>query len=317
MLDKSQNIFIFGAAGFVGSSLISFLNPRGYNNITIFENENIHKKWKNLVGLKFNQILDKERYKDYQDHGPGWIDNFNKNDIFILLGARSSTNAIENQETYYHNVVFPKNVIDLFPDNKIIFASTGAIYGNSGDFKESNLAGQPNNFYSFTKSLVDQHISSLNRDNLYSLRFFNIFGERERFKSEDSQSPVYKWLTNNKLQSIYLNQNFKRDFIYVEDVCKVIFHILNLKEEKGGIYNLGTGVANTWGEVARIVSGCKGTNNWFKLEKEEPDFIKKSSYQRFTKAEISLLREKLGYKEDMTSLEEGIKKVWEQLNQSK
>jgi ADP-L-glycero-D-manno-heptose 6-epimerase len=305
MLDKNQNIFIFGGAGFLGSSLISYLNSLGYSNITIFENDNIHKKWKNLVGLKFNQILDKEKVEDF---------HYKEDSVFLLLGARSSTFAKEDSDTYYHNVVYPKKVINLLPNNKIIFASTAAIYGNSGNFKESNLTGSPTNFYSFTKSLVDQYIDSLKRDNVYSLRLNNMYGSREFFKSEDSQSPIYKWLTSNNFPSIYLNPEFKRDFIYVNDVCKVIFHILNLEQEKGGIYNVGSGVANAWQEVLRGVSECRGGNDWFKLEREEPEFIKKPSYQRFTQADITLLREKLCYKELMTSLEDGIKNVWEKLN---
>jgi len=313
MIDSNTEFFITGGFGFLGSSLVRFLNSKNHNNIVIFENDTWPAKWKNLAGLRIKDIRLKNQIFN-EDAGV-------KNRKIIVLGATSGTNCAETVQNYENNVTYPCKIIGKFT-NQVIFASSASIYGNSGDFKESNILGAPTNFYGYTKSLVDGAIDDcirLGGKNIYSLRLFNCFGDLEGFKNKESQSPIYKWLSydfglGGKIE-YYDNLELRRDFIYVEDVCKVIYHVLNLENDLSGIYNVGTGIASGWGEVANLVKKIRNLNDkQISQSNNIPEFVKSPKYQRFTKSENSLLRGKLGYKGVMTSLEDGIQKVWEKLN---
>lgn len=320
---KSIKIACTGGAGFVGSELIQYLNQQGYTNIDIFEKlDGLHNKWQNIAGLQFNNILDYQTllrddvYSQYQ-----WT---------ILLGANSSTSTKkeEFQQTLFDNFTYPTELMGKIARNcsnadgitpKVIFASSAATYGLSNNFKERITDIKPSNFYGLTKLMVDRYMTNelfgKYSSKFYSFRFFNVFGKNEGHKAEvNMTSPVSRFLAQKPPFILYNSANPKiqtdemaRDFIAVQDLCKVLLWTLenNIPED---IYNLGSGKATTWKNLLQIVCELKG----YKFDEvvryqDMPDSIK-NHYQYITKADISKLRA-AGYSAEMTDIKDAIKEL--------
>ncbi len=334
---NNKKIACTGAAGFIGSNFIEYLNKQGYNNIDVYEKlDCLHNKWQNLAGLEFNNILDYNLLLRE--------DVINNYDWICILGANSSTRTSkeEYQQTLFDNVEYPNTIINLFtsqlqfnPNRKLIFASSAATYGLSENFKERTSDIKPSNFYGLTKLMVDRNIErnieilksvepvySVNKrsdihSSLYSFRFFNVFGKREEHKAEANMtSPVSRFLAQeppfilfNSADPKYKTDEMSRDFIAVEDICSTLFWALTNKVPNG-IFNLGSGVATTWKELLEIVCELKGYNfNEVVKYIDMPEEIKQH-YQYYTKANIAKLRA-AGYKKDFINIKDAVKKLVE------
>jgi ADP-L-glycero-D-manno-heptose 6-epimerase len=283
--EKSKlKILITGGAGFIGSSLIEYLNQCGLNesNIDVIH-PNWYTKWKNLVGLKYRlrniSIFD--------------ICNFRNYDLVVHLGANSSTTMQENKEEWRKNYQESVDLIDICANGQkqvpIIFASSASVYGSEEkDFSERVFGLSPTSFYAFSKLKVDEYIEKLNCPKVYSLRFFNVYGgKREMYKGPMS-SVVHRWLSMRKEKDIELFKSYrsdipngeqKRDFIHISDICKVIkFIIDNASNDKGGIYNLGTGVATSYNQIANEIATIQNRHIVFK----ELPFELQNQYQYFS-----------------------------------
>jgi ADP-L-glycero-D-manno-heptose 6-epimerase len=243
----------------------------------------------------------------------------------VHLGANSSTNQEANSENWDNNIQYSNELIKRFNNhvNKpiFIFASSAATYGNeTSDFSE-RLNVRPTNFYGFTKLETEKAINSIDyKNNIYSLRFFNVYGAREAHKVGMS-SPIYKWLTLpndtielfESLNPLFPTGKMARDFIHVDDVCSVIWHCINSKN-KGGTYNVGSGVASTWEQVANTIFKTKNVNTGSIVYKRMPESISKH-YQYYTCANLDKLRNVLNYNQEFLSLEKGIQLTYKQINQ--
>jgi len=312
-----MKILVTGGFGFIGSSFIKYLNNKGITNIDICEPKGKYEsKWFNTTDLFYSNIINSDN--------PYNITNCNY-DIIVHLGANSSTNQEANSENWDNNIQYSNELIKRFNNhvNKpiFIFASSAATYGNeTSDFSE-RLNVRPTNFYGFTKLETEKAINSIDyKNNIYSLRFFNVYGAREAHKVGMS-SPIYKWLTLpndtielfESLNPLFPTGKMARDFIHVDDVCSVIWHCINSKN-KGGTYNVGSGVASTWEQVANTIFKTKNVNTGSIVYKRMPESISKH-YQYYTCANLDKLRNVLNYNQEFLSLEKGIQLTYKQINQ--
>lgn len=335
-MNKQSKYYITGGAGFIGSNLVFFLNSKGITPFIIEPLDKIGIKWKNLSGADFI-LMDIEEFKE--------LDTKN-HDILIHLGANVTTTEEFNAQLWKNNVEFSIDIIDNFSGH-IIYASSASIYGLEDKyFNEDNFDYFPLNPYAFSKMQLDKLIFKQNcfgtnkQSKICALRFFNVYGQNEQHKG-NMGSVIQKWLSNDEigkdnlviqhrtfvwvkkgviqlqlfksLNPDYADGEQKRDFIYVGDVCKVIWHAAQEANFHSGIFNLGSGTATTWNTVAKNVLKVRGLSDSLIQYVDMPENLVKQ-YQYNTKADITKLREVLGYMDEMTNIEEGVKLTWAQLN---
>ena len=314
-----MKILVTGGFGFIGSSFIRYLNKKGITNIDICEPKGGYEsKWFNTTDLFYSKIIHSDNNYCFT--------NYNY-DAIVHLGANSSTNQEANSENWDNNIQYSNGLIQRI-DNHVnkpvfVFASSAATYGNeTSDFSE-RLNVRPTNFYGFTKLETEKAINSIHyKNNIYSLRFFNVYGAREAHKLGMS-SPIYKWLTSTSLNhtielfqsqnNLFPTEKMARDFVHVDDVCSVIWHCINSKN-KGGTYNVGSGVASTWEQVANTIFKIKNIATGSIAYKRMPESISKH-YQYYTCDNLNKLKNTLGYNQEFLSLEEGIELTYKEIKE--
>lgn len=314
---NTKKIAVTGAAGFIGSNFIEYLNKQGYNNIDIYEKlDGLHNKWQNLTGLEFNNILD----CDLLLRGDV-IDNY---DWIVHLGGNSSTSTPKEQfqQTLYDNFTYSIELMGKVArgrgNQKVIFASSAATYGLSSDFKERIIDIKPSNFYGLTKLMVDRYMANQLfgkwNSKFYSFRFFNVIGALEKHKFEANMaSPVSRFLTQEPPFTLYRDEQqtvFKRDFVYVKDVAAVIYYTL-INDCPECICNLGSGIGTSWEELVKIICEIRGLDYDTSIKYEPLPNQIKSHYQAVTIADLDNLRNIIGYKEKLTPIKDAILEIYQ------
>tara|TARA_B100000700_G_C14994331_1_gene832991 strand:- start:686 stop:1537 length:852 start_codon:yes stop_codon:yes gene_type:complete len=226
------------------------------------------------------------------------------------LGAISSTTETNLSKISYNNVQFSSELLDICIDLKIpfVYASSASVYGlgNFGFSEDSRL--DPLNYYAVSKACFDMFAKQKIIDNpdakIVGLRYFNVYGQNEDSKG-DMASPVHKFLLQSKTGKIKIfegSNNFERDFVHVDDVVNITRESIHFPS---GIYNVGTGKSRSFLEVAKIISQLTGA------EINEIPFPQHlvGKYQSFTCSDNKEIN--CFYKVDRVSLEDGIKKVYE------
>lgn len=309
-------IIITGGAGFIGSCLLAELNHRGERNILIVDKLATGEKWKNLVGKSFVDCIPKEQFRSMVAAGSSILNGVT---TVFHLGACSSTTERDADYLLDNNYRYSKEVCEwaLARDVRFIYASSGATYGDGeGGYDDSDKhtpLNRPLNMYGYSKQLFDEWILRNNlQQQTVGLKFFNVYGPNENHKGEMA-SVVYKQFPAARdSKSICLFKSYadgyadgeqKRDFIYVKDCVKVMLHFQEHRE-KGGIFNLGTGKARSWNDLANAIFAALNKKPLIQYVPMPEHLIGK--YQYFTEAKMDKLRSS-GYTEPFLTLEEGVR----------
>lgn len=308
-------IIVTGGAGFIGSAIVWRLNLEGIDNILVVDSiDNI--KWKNLVGLKFLDYIEKEDFLEFVVNGKF---NNTKIDTIFHMGACSSTTHPDAKYYIKNNFEYTKILCKYAWDRNIrfIYASSAATYGD-GSFGFSDDERQleklkPLNMYGYSKHLFDlwaKYYGFLNK--IVGLKYFNVYGPNEYHKG-DMRSFVVKAYEQIKAvgkvrlfksyRSEYKDGEQLRDFIYIKDAVDMTLHFYKNKN-LSGIYNIGTGMPHSFNELVFAV--FKALNLKPQIEYiDMPENIK-NQYQYYTKAEIEKIY-KSGYNKPLRNFEDAIK----------
>jgi len=306
-------IVVTGGAGFIGSAYVWYLNKMGYDNIIIVDRLSTSDKWKNLRNKKFEDYIHKDDFIKLLKEN-----KLPKIEYIIHMGACSSTTEFNADYMMKNNYEYSKELAKYSVKNRIrfIYASSGATYG-AGEFgfsdaDEITLKLKPLNIYGFSKHLFDLWIlkHNLNRK-VVGLKFFNVFGPNEYHK-QDMMSVVCKAFSQikntGKLKLFKSHKDGiedgeqKRDFVYIKDVIRVI-HFFFENKDKNGIYNVGSGKARSFNDLARAVFNAM--EKPFNVEYIPMPVEIQDKYQYWTEADLTKLR-KIGYKEEFTELEDAV-----------
>jgi ADP-L-glycero-D-manno-heptose 6-epimerase len=312
-----DTILVTGGAGFIGSALIWALNRRGLTNIVVTDFLGQDEKWRNLVPLKFADYLEGDAFRQRIAAQPG---AFGKFSAVFHLGACSATTEKNAAYLIDNNFAFTKELAAwaLAQQARFIYASSAATYGDGAqgmDDQSANLAAlRPLNMYGYSKHLFDlyaQREGFLN--SVVGVKYFNVYGPNEDHKG-DMRSLVNKAyqqiLDTGKVRLFksykpeYKDGEQMRDFLYVKDAVEMTIHFADTATSAGGLYNLGSGEANTWLTLSRAIFAALGREP--KIEFIEMPDILRGKYQYYTKADISKLRG-TGYTKPLTPLPEAVR----------
>ena len=308
-------IIITGGAGFIGSALVGELNRRGRSDLLIVDRLDHDEKEHNLSALKYERLMSGEEFR--RDLKEGLFDQAGGEAIFHLAAITSTT---EHDWSLFEdvNIAFTQEIIRWSVDRSIrcIYISSGATYGDGslGYSDAHDVFDQliPLNDYGRSKLMVDIWArDSGYLDRVVGIRYFNVFGPNEYHKGAMRSVIAKKFEQMQREGVIELfksnNPNFgdgeqKRDFIYVKDAVAATLHFMKNKQAYG-VFNVGTGVARTWNDVAAAMFKAVGKEINIKYIDLPPELQKQ--YQDFTQADISKLRLN-GYEEPFIVLEEAI-----------
>ncbi len=306
-------IIVTGAAGFIGSCLVSRLNAEGLNDLVLVDDFSDAEKNKNLEGKKYAEQIDREIF-------PAWFrENAGKVKTVLHIGARTDTTEFDKAIFDKLNVNYSKTVWEICTANNIplVYASSAATYGlgeyGYNDDHDVVEKLKPLNPYGESKNEFDKWALAQSKTppHWYGLKFFNVYGPNEYHKGRMASVVFHAFNQISATGGMKLfrshNPEYKdgeqlRDFIYVKDVVDVIVFLYR-NTPASGLYNLGTGKARTFLDLAR--------STFRALEKPENiTFIDtpadiRDKYQYFTEANMSKLR-KAGYEKTFTSLEDGV-----------
>lgn len=293
-------VIVTGGAGFIGSATVWALNERGRDNIVIVDDVDHEEKEHNIGHLRYDQMVGITDFREQLLAGV-W-DNMGVEAI-IHLGACSSTTETNWDYLLNNNVEYTKDIIRWCADHTVrcIYASSAATYGNGeqGYNDDHTLFNVliPLNLYGKSKLLVDVWARDGGYlDHAVGLRYFNVFGPNEWHKESMKSVVATKYPEVAEGKPITLFQSYKegygdgeqkRDFIYVKDAVRAtLFFIDNVKS--AGVFNVGTGNAKTWLDVARAMFAAT-------QQPEHIEFIPmpdklKNQYQYFTQANIQKLQ---------------------------
>lgn len=305
---------ITGAAGFIGRNLVAELNARGETDLLLVDELGTTEKWKNLVGLQYEDIWDPETFRQ------SVLDGASGKGIkaLIHLGACSATTETDADYLLDNNYRTTRDLCQwcLEQDVRFVYASSAATYGNGdegySDADEKTPGYSPLNMYGYSKHLFDLWaLKNGLLDQIAGLKYFNVYGPHEEHKG-DMRSVVYKSFEQiQESGGVKLFRSHRpdyedgmqlRDFVFVKDAVDVTLWLAN-PENPGGLYNCGTGQARSWLDLTHAV--YKALDKDPKIEFIDMPAYLQPKYQYYTQAEMGKLHS-AGYTKPFTSLEDGV-----------
>ncbi len=309
-------IIVTGAAGFIGSCLVSRLNQAGYKDLVLVDDFSKTEKNQNLAGKIFKTQI-------HRDEFPKWLKENQRLVQFVFhIGARTDTTEFDKNIFDRLNLNYSKEVWNICVAFGIplVYASSAATYGG-GEFgydDDHSLIGKlkPLNPYGDSKNNFDKWVLAQERKPRFwaGLKFFNVYGPNEYHKGRMASVVFHAFNQIQQTGKVKLfrshNPKFKdgeqlRDFVYVKDLTEVCLWLLQTrKPETSAIYNLGSGKARTFLDLSKNVFSALG-------KKPEIEFIDtpadiRDKYQYFTEAKMEKLKA-AGCEVKFHSLEEGVK----------
>ncbi len=307
-------IVVTGAAGFIGSCLVNKLNNKGYKEIVVVDDFSDEEKNKNLNNKIFRQKLNRKVFFE-------WLqENHSQVNFIFHIGARTDTTEFDKSIFDQLNLNYSKQLWELCSQYTIplVYASSAATYG-AGEFGYKDDDGlveqlKPLNPYGESKNDFDKWVLKQKSQPAFwaGLKFFNVYGPNEYHKGRMASVifHAYNQIIQHGIMKLFRSHHpdFKdgeqsRDFVYVKDVVNVCYFLM-LQKRPSGIYNLGTGVARTFNDLAKACFTSLDKKPQIEYIDTPEDIRQK--YQYFTQAEMNKLRA-IGYTDHFYTLEQGIR----------
>jgi len=308
-------IIVTGGEGFIGSALVWSLNQHSIDDIIIVDHLGKNEKWKNLTSLHYTDYIDKTDFINRLEAGTFG----NSIDAIFHLGACSATTELDADYLMENNYRYTLRLAQWREEHsktRFIYASSAATYGNgeqgySDDESKLHLL-RPLNMYGYSKHLFD--CVALKKgwlSQIVGLKFFNVFGPNENHKG-DMRSVInkaYPRLRDECAISLFksYNPNYAdgeqlRDFIYIKDAVEMILFFID-NPNVNGIYNIGTGKARSWNDIAAALFKAVGKEQY--IDYIDMPLALRNKYQYFTQADITKLKT-AGYVYSCSSLEDAV-----------
>lgn len=306
-------IVITGAAGFIASVVAGCLNEQGRNDLILVDDFSKKQKERNYANKKYELLLDRKELFEWLEN------NHDKIDFVVHLGARTDTTEFDWNVFIELNVDYTEKLWTLCAEYRVplVYASSAATYGGGeyGYDDNHDIVGklQPLNPYGCSKNEIDKWILKQEKCPPFwaGLKFFNVYGPNEYHKGRMASVILHSFHQIEECGEVKLFRSHRpdfadgqqlRDFIYVKDIASVILFLIE-KRPESGLYNLGTGHARSFYDLAS--NTFKAMDKAVNIKFIDTPIDIRDKYQYFTEANMAKLR-KVGYDKPFTSLEDGV-----------
>jgi len=316
------SIVVTGAAGFVGANLLVALNQRGVTDIVAVDDLTHSAKFINLVGCEIGEYLDKDEFRELVR-----TRKLGRPEAVFHQGACSDTMESDGRYMLDNNYRYSLELLRWCQEERVpfVYASSAAVYGTGTEFSESRAHERPLNVYGYSKVLFDE---AVRREHgrltapVTGLRYFNVYGPREAHKGRMASVAFHHFQQFREHGRVKLFEGShgyghgeqRRDFVHVDDVVQVNLDLWD--REASGIYNVGTGRAQPFNDVAIAVvntfreatgksglSVAQAVNDGLIEYVPFPDALR-GKYQALTQADLTRLRA-TGYAREFLPVEQG------------
>jgi ADP-L-glycero-D-manno-heptose 6-epimerase len=306
---------VTGGAGFIGSCLLAKLNAEGVDDILVVDELGTDEKWKNLVGKSFDDYIEKDLFLELLEANKLGF-SFER---IIHMGACSSTTETDASFLIENNYRYSRRLCSWALAKKVpfLYASSAATYGDGtlgySDSDAVSLTLRPLNMYGYSKQLFDlwliRHKLSAK---VTGFKFFNVFGPNEYHKAGMMSlvCKVFDAVTRGEPMKLFKSYNpayadgeQKRDFVYIKDAVDIVYYFITHPGKKG-IFNVGSGTARSWNDLAAALFGALQMRQ--NIQYVDMPVAIRDKYQYFTEADLTKLR-KAGCRSTVRSLEDAVK----------
>jgi ADP-L-glycero-D-manno-heptose 6-epimerase len=306
-------VVVTGAAGFIGSSIVKGLNARGIEDIIAVDDLTHGDKFRNLADLAIAEYVDLDMFYDLFAEG-----YFGKVEAVFHEGACSDTMEADGKYMMDNNYTLSCGLFNACQERgaRLLYASSAAVYGGSDTFRETPAFEHPLNVYGYSKLLFDQRMRrecgkdfKRTKRQVAGFRYFNVYGPREQHKGRMASVAFHQFNQFRAEGKVKLFGEYggygageqQRDFVFIDDVVAVNLWFFD-HPEKSGIFNLGTGRAQPFNDVAVAVI------NGLRPDRDQPGFdvgtavanglieyipfpdALRGKYQCYTQADLGALR---------------------------
>ncbi|MGL4308565.1 MAG: ADP-glyceromanno-heptose 6-epimerase [Cetobacterium sp.] len=324
-------IIVTGAAGFIGSAFVWKLNEMGINDILLVDKLRTEDKWLNVRKRDYSDWCDRDELFD-------WLaipENAEKITGVLHMGAISATTEKDGDLLMKNNYEYSKKLWNFCAEKGInyVYASSAATYGGGEQGYNDEVSPEelkklmPLNKYGYSKKLFDDWAFKQEKapKQWAGIKFFNVYGPQEYHKGRMASMVYHTFNQYRDNGGVKLFKSHKegyadgeqlRDFVYIKDVLDVLYFLM-FNEALSGVYNLGTGKARSFRDLALETIRCAANDHTIKAESviefvPMPEDLR-GKYQYFTQASMEKLR-KAGYTKEFYTLEEGVKDYVEYLS---
>jgi ADP-L-glycero-D-manno-heptose 6-epimerase len=310
---------VTGAAGFIGSRLVEGLNRRGITDIIAVDNLADADKFRNLARCEIADYLDQAELVPALERLSGEVE------AVFHQGACSDTMESDGRYMMDNNYRYSRALLEWCQEEEVpfLYASSAAVYGAGPDYREERRCEKPLNVYGYSKFLFDQHVRRVlsgSASQVAGLRYFNVYGPNEAHKGRMASVAFHafnQFRAEGKVKLFvgsdgYRDGEQRRDFIHVDDVVSVNLWLLE-RPGISGIFNCGTGKAQTFNRVAAaVINTVRGTSKTLHDLQAEGliEYIAfppqlAGRYQSFTEADMSKLKA-AGYPGQFMGVDQGV-----------
>jgi ADP-L-glycero-D-manno-heptose 6-epimerase len=289
-------IIVTGGAGFIGSQIVRALNARGRRDVLVVDHLEDGRKVRNLASLDVWDVVDRDVFLAWITGGHAFGEAI---DAVLHQGACSNTMEWDGRRMMRLNYDYSKALLEYCTARRIplIYASSASVYGRGQTFVEERKYETPLNPYAYSKLLFDERVRRAlprGESQIAGLRYFNVYGPGEQHKGAMASIAfkLYRQLAAHGHLELFGASHgcgpgeHRRDFVWVEDCAAVALWLLD-HSEVSGVFNVGTGRAQSFNEVARAVATYFGRGEVRYVPCPEALL---SSYQAYTQADVSRLR---------------------------